>query len=133
MPYAVDTKVPAARTRQEIETLVVGKRKAKKFASALEDDRAVIAFELNDRRLVFRLPLPKKNEQDIRSRWRGLLLCLKAKFESIDRGTESFDEAFLSHVVMPDGRTVAEHVAEGVSLAYQGRAIPLLPDYSNGE
>lgn len=131
MPYAVDTRVPASRTRQEIETLIVVKRKAKKFASMLADDSATIAFELNDRRLVFKLPLPKKgNEQDVRSRWRGLLLCLKAKFESIDRGVETFDQAFLSHVVMPDGRTVAEHVSEGVALAYAGKPVPLLPDYS---
>lgn len=129
MAYAAQTKVAASKTRQEIEALVVGKRKAKKFATALEDERATVAFELNDRRLVFRLPLPKKAEQDVRSRWRGLLLCLKAKFESIDRGTETFDEAFLSHVVMPDGRTVSEHVSEGIRLAYQGKQVPLLPDF----
>lgn len=131
MAYATKTKVLATKTKQEIEALVM-KRKASRFASVMEEHRAVIAFELNERRLIFRLPLPKpRDEQDVRSRWRGLLLCLKAKFESIDRGTETFDEAFLSHVMMPDGKTVSEHLAEPVKLAYAGqRDVPLLPDFT---
>ena len=127
MPYAERTRVPARQTRGEIEELIM-RRKAKSFAIYTETAGAMVSFELQDRRIAFRLPLPEpKREQDIRSRWRGLLLCLKAKFEAIDRGVETFEQAFLAHTLMPDGRTVAEHVREPVALAYQGKAVPLLP------
>ncbi len=125
--YAVRTDVPVNKTRVEIEDLIM-KRGAANFATFNETKGAAIAFEMNGRRLVFRLPLPAPNEaQECRSRWRGLLLCIKAKFESIDRGIETFDEAFLAHVMMPDGLSVAEHVSERITLAYSGENIPLLP------
>ncbi len=127
MPYAVKTTVNALKTRQEIEALIM-KRKAKNFASFTEERGAMIAFELSDRRIVFRLPLPNpKNEQDIRSRWRGLLLTLKAKFESIDRGVETFDDAFLSHVMLHDGKTVGEHTKLSLPKLIAGEDVPLLP------
>lgn len=126
MPYAERTRVPARQTRGEIEDLVM-KRKAKSFATYMEASGVMISFEMQDRRIAFRLPLPSKGEQEIRSRWRGLLLCLKAKFEAIDRGVETFEQAFLAHTMMPDGRTVADHVRDNVALAYQGKAVPLLP------
>lgn len=128
MPYATRTKVAAQKTRSEIEALVM-ERRAKNFASFTEAKGAMIAFEMADRRIVFRLPLPKPdNEQDVRSRWRGLLLTLKAKFESIDRGIETFEDAFLAATMMPDGQTVADHVKPNIALAYkQGSMLPLLP------
>jgi hypothetical protein len=125
--YAVDTKVPVAKTRTEIETLVM-KRGALDYATFTEAKGAMIAFRLKERRIVFRLPLPKPdNAQDVRSRWRGLLLAIKAKFESIDRGVESFDEAFLAHVMMDNGQTFGQAAIPRLKEITAGN-VPLLPD-----
>lgn len=123
--YAVDTKVPVVKTRAEIDALCV-KHGAKNIATLTEEKRAVIAFELRGLRILFRLPLPKDNEQDRRSRWRGLLLCIKAKFEAVNRGVETFEEAFLSHIMAEDGRTVADHAVPRLKQIVAG-SVPLLP------
>ena len=124
--YAVDTKVPVRRTKVEIEDLIL-KRGGTSVATLTDANRAMIAFQMKDLRVVFKLPLPDaKKEQEVRSRWRGLLLCIKAKFEAVDRGVETFEEAFLSHVMAEDGRTVAEHAVPRLREIVSG-SVPLLP------
>ena len=67
-------------------------------------------------------------EQACRSRWRALFLCIKAKLEAVESRIETFEEAFLAHVMMPDGMTVAEHAAPMIALSYEtGTVRPLLP------
>lgn len=130
--YAVKTVVPVSKTRSEIEQLVM-KRGALDYTTHSEAKGAMIAFSLKDRRIVFRLPFPKPdNAQDVRSRWRGLLLTIKAKFESIDRGVETFDQAFLAHVMTDDGRTIGWH-AEGQMKQIIANKVPLLPPPGNAD
>jgi hypothetical protein len=112
MAYAVDTKVPVERSRQEIER-VVQKYGANKFATAIDNQSriVVIEFAMRNRRLRFELHQPPDTHpQKLRSAWRALLLAIKAKLESVASGIETFDEAFLAHVVMPDGRRFGEIV-----------------------
>lgn len=123
--YAVDTKVPVVKTKAEIDALCA-KHGAKNIATLAEDKRAMIAFELRGLRILFRLPLPNASEQDRRSRWRGLLLCMKAKFEAVNRGVETFEEAFLAHMMTPSGETIAEQ-AHGRLEALAAGKVPLLP------
>lgn len=124
--YAVETKVPILQTRAEIEALAM-KHGAANFASFTEPRGAMIAFQMRGLRIVFRLPLPNADDpQDCRSRWRGLLLCIKAKFESINRGVETFEDAFLAHVMTDDGRTIADHAAHRLKEIAAGD-VPLLP------
>lgn len=136
MAFAENTKVPVDQTRLEIERLLA-KHGADKFAFFSEEGRAIIAFEAKERRIKFELPLLVKKagendasrrtrEQHTRARWRALLLCIKAKLESVDAKIESFDEAFLSHVVMPDGRTVGEHAIPRIASAYKGEPMQAL-------
>jgi hypothetical protein len=109
-PYAVDTKVPVDRTRSDIEKLVL-KYKCSQYGSAIDNDarRAMVQFTMRRRRISFELPLPDPIlEQQTRSRWRALYLAIKAKLECVESGIESFDEAFLAHIVMPDGRRFGE-------------------------
>ena len=108
--YAAKTSVPADRSRAEIER-VVEKYGATKFAIATDHEsrRVMIEFHMNRRRIRFELQQPPaEHDQKLRSSWRALLLAIKAKLESVASGIETFDEAFLAHVVMPDGRRFGE-------------------------
>jgi hypothetical protein len=128
MAYAERTKVSIGQTKSEIDALL---KRYKATATAVfeEETRAAIAFQMKDRRIMFHLPLdPKDTDQIRRSRWRGFLLCIKAKLESVDAGIESFEDAFLAHVMMPDGLTVSQHTRPKIEAAYKsGDMQPLLP------
>jgi hypothetical protein len=131
MAYAEQTKVPVEQTKTEIERTLV-RYGADRFAYFTEAGKAVIVFEAKDRRLRFDLPLPSgeddKAQKARRQKWRALLLCIKAKLESVASGIESFEEAFLAHVVLPDGNTVGNYVAPRIAEAYEGnKMIALMP------
>jgi hypothetical protein len=131
MAYAEKTKVPVDQTRSDIEK-TLARYGASRFAFMSESGRAVIMFEAGGRRIRFTLPLPKgdsdKEQQQRRHKWRALLLCIKAKLESVQSKIETFEEAFLAHVVMPDGRTVGEHSLPMIAKSYEsGKMLPLLP------
>jgi hypothetical protein len=105
---------------------------ATRFAYFVEPKGAVILFEVHSRRLRFNLPLEEgtsaKVDRQRRQRWRALLLCIKAKLESVASNIETFEEAFLAHVVMPDNRTVYKHTAPRIAqIAKGGELQPLLP------
>jgi len=129
--YAQDTKVPVAVSRTEIE-VTLERYGATAFAYARERKLATVMFEASGRRVRFRVPLPEgtdtKDEKEKRRIHRALLLCIKARLESVKSGIESFEEAFLAHVVMPDGKTVMEHAAPAITSAYKtGKMQALLP------
>jgi len=150
MQYAKDTSVSTEKSQAEIKKLAT-KYGASKFAFLEEESRAAIMFEVNRRRVRFVLPLPDRNddqfwviprrferrseqgayqkwEQACRQRWRALALAIKAKLEMVETGIAQFDEEFLNYIVMPDGKTVGEHVLPNVESAYMtGSMPPLLP------
>lgn len=138
MTYAQRTEVSPEKSRIEIER-VLNRYGATAFMIAQAPGKAMVTFEAKERRVRLSIALPKIEagarpqqakamDQIIRSRWRALVLCIKAKLESVESGIESFEEAFFAHIVMPDGGTVYEHARERVSLAYSGGEItPLLP------
>ena len=149
MAYAATTSVSVSKTKGEIEGLL-RKHKATGFGVFEEQTRAVLVFEMSERRIVFHLPLPNRDdkrfrlngrgkarssdavmsawEQACRSRWRALFLCMKAKLESIESRIETFEDAFLAHIQMPDGQTVSEHVRPRIATVYQTNTMtPLLP------
>lgn len=137
MPYAESTSVSVEKSQGDIHRMVQ-KAGAVEFGFMTSDEMAKIAFRLNGRHIRFDLPLPSRQdpkfywsgnrqrkadqaykawEQACRSRWRALFLCLKAKLESLESGIETFDEAFLPHIVMPDGSTVGEQILLNVAIA----------------
>lgn len=131
--FAAKTTVPVAQSRAEIERLLET-RKAKQFGTATDHDRheARVQFRLHDRivRFVIGLPDPKKLgtgqrlEQAERQKWRALLLVIKAKLESVENGIETFEEAFLANVVLPNDLTVHQVVRGQVALAYKEGRMP---------
>lgn len=150
MAYASATNVSVEKTEAEIKA-IIRKYGATSFASFESATDAMIAFEMQGRRIVFKLPLPDREadefrrtpakrqlrshdqrmaawEQACRSRWRSLFLCIKAKLESVEANIESFEDAFLAHIQMPDGHSVSEHVRPRIASAYAGEPMqPLLP------
>jgi hypothetical protein len=150
MAYAKDTTVSVEKTEAEIKA-VFRRYGATAFASMEGRGMAIIAFEMKERRITFKLPLPQQDadefkrtpgkqlmrsnesriaawEQACRSRWRALFLCIKAKLESVEAGIETFEDAFLAHIQMPDGLTVGEHTRPMIARAYEtGTMQPLLP------
>lgn len=130
MTYAAKTKVPVDQSRNEIER-TLKRYGADRFLYLTEKDRACIMFEAHDRRIRFDLPLPSgdsdKERQIARQRWRALLLCIKAKLESVESKIETFEDAFLAHVLMPDNQTVAAHIKPRIAQIYGGNEMrPLL-------
>ena len=136
MPYAHKTQVPVIKSKHEIEMLVM-KHGGDQFVSGWTEDAAQVGFRVNDRMLRFRIPMKaalercrtqKQVEQKKRQMWRALLLAVKAKFEIVESGIETFEEAFLSNIVMSDGQTVGDWAAPQIAHMYeQGNMPPLLP------
>jgi hypothetical protein len=134
MTYAAKTEVPVGRSRDQIER-ILKRYGATGFAFGMEPSRAMIGFQTADRRIKFILPVPrgphmsqKEYKQFERSRWRALLLSITAKLEAVQSGIESFDSAFMSYIVMPNGETMAEHSLPYIRQAYNtGKMPPLLP------
>ena len=59
-------------------------------------------------------------------RWRALLLVVKAKLEAVEAEIATFEEEFLPHIVLPNGRTVGEMALPEIERAYQGGRTPAL-------
>ena len=134
MAYAETTSVSVEKTRAEIETLI-SKSGATHFAYMTTPEAAIIGFRFADRQLKFVVPLPSRTdkkfttrmvrgyqkqndinaayklwEQACRSRWRALLLCLKAKLEAVQVGITTIDQEFLAHIVTENGLTIGQRL-----------------------
>lgn len=132
--YAQNTRVPVGQTRAEIERLLE-RHKARQYGTAVDYEHrtARVQFRLHDRIVRFVIGLPEESkrgreryEREERQKWRALLLVIKAKLESVENAIESFEEAFLSQIVMPNDRTVAELVHPAIADAYKTGRMPLL-------
>lgn len=148
MAYAKDTSVSVDKTEGEIKS-IIRRYGASAFASMEGNGMAMIAFQMEGRNITFKLPLPDPEdsqfkltpakrqarspqqqtaawEQACRSRWRALFLCIKAKLESVEAGIETFEDAFLAHIKMPDGLTFSEHARPAIARAYDTGTMPPL-------
>lgn len=110
--YAARTKVPVSRSRDEVEQ-VLEKIGASSLATMRDGVSAQVAFRLDGRNYLVKLPYPEgASEQDIRQRWRALLLVTKAKLEAIEAGITTVEAEFLSHAMLSTGQTLGEHLSE---------------------
>ena len=138
MTYAEKTEVPFDRSINEIQALL-RKRGAGQIFYGEDGGMFAVQFSLSDRMIRFRLPVTipdskRSRDQQRRSRARALLLVIKAKLESVDSSIETIEQAFLANVVMSDGFTVHERIAEQMRLEYktgQPDAMGLLPPPEN--
>jgi hypothetical protein len=142
MSYAKETRVPIDRTQGEIRK-TLEKYDARGFAFAEQPDRAFIMFQMQQRMVKFILPMPKRPDsgateasrktyqQLSRSRWRAVLLAIKAKLEAVEVGIASFEEEFMAQIVLPNGKTVGEVMTPQITEAYGKGKMPPLLGYGN--
>ena len=144
MPYAERTDVPVSKSKEQIERLL-RQHGCDAFMVGFDDreQRAAISFRMHARLLRFeiRVPTPdelewagerrrtvgqrqRAREQAERQRWRALWLVIRAKLESVESGVESFEEAFLPHIVLPDNSTVGQRMLPAVAEAYETGRMP---------
>lgn len=150
--FAATTNVPIERTRADIEELLT-KHGSTGFGYGRNDATRIsmVEFWAHNRRIRFLLPMadpglkrfrwtaakkPKRRtdaqtqaawEQDCKSRWRALLLAIKAKLESVAIGISEFESEFLANIVDPlTGNTVGDVMKPQLVDGYAGRPQPLM-------
>jgi hypothetical protein len=131
MTYAARTDVPVDRSRAEIEK-TLQRYGADQFAYGYNDRQATVQFRANGRVVRFTVPIhrdgtsvtEKQREQTQRSRWRALLLSIKAKLETAESGISSFEEEFLAHIVLPNGQTAAQLALPAIAKSYEKGTVP---------
>lgn len=149
--YAAETTVPVERSRAEIETTLI-RYGADEFHSGWKEGAAMISFRLRSLFIRFVLPLPARSEerflfktdrygfkkrrterqvvseweQEIRQRWRALLLTIKAKLEAVECGISSVEQEFLAFIVMPNDRTLGDWLLDQALPAIRAGSMPRL-------
>lgn len=133
--YATGTRVPVEGTQMEIMKLL-RKEGAGQTGFVEKAGKATVYFSANNRQIRMSVVVPRgvvngktgNSEGEERRRWRALLFSVKAKFEAVRSEISTFETEFMPHTVMPDGHTVAEHMAPLVEEAYEtGRMPKMLP------
>lgn len=161
MRYARETSVSSSASRSEIEKTLM-RFGADGFMYGHHGPDHVIEFAAAQRRIRFVMKLPAKTEerftfrdrygkkvpnppdlveklyeQEVRQQWRALALLVKAKLAAVEAGIVSFEEEFLSHVVIVNkaGKTitVGEYLVPQLDDIYaQKKLPPLLPGAHEG-
>jgi hypothetical protein len=153
--YAADTNVPIDRSRAEIEHMLE-RHGATAFGYLSDGDAQVIVFQIGGRRVLMHLPLPDRDdseftltpgrrlrrspaearrayEQAVRSRWRALVLVIKAKLEAVAAGISTVEREFLADLALPNGQTVEQYLAPQLEQVYAAGEMPaLLPRRGDG-
>lgn len=144
--YAENTSVPVERSQAEIER-ILQRYDASSFMRGWDQERAVLAFTINKRQIRMIVAMPARDEfkytaqgklrtsadaitasweQACRQRWRALALVVKAKLEAVDAGISTFEDEFLAHIVLPDGRTTGQWMIPQIDQAYETAVMPPL-------
>lgn len=138
--YAENTSVPVDRSQGEIKKILT-KYGASAFAFAESVGKAMVQFEMGGRRIKFLLPLPvymkeknnkgylysqKNIDQMTRSRWRALVIAIKAKLECVECGITTLEQEFMAHIVLPNGQTVGDVMTPQIQMAYEQKQMPPL-------
>lgn len=152
MRYAANTNVAVEKSRAEIES-TLARFGASAFAYATSNDKAMIKFQAENRIIMFVLNLPARNAEEFthrtwggkiradkvseseafdkwenacREKWRALALLIKAKLVGTQSGIATFENEFMAHIVMPDGKTVGQHMIPMIEMAYASGKVPPL-------
>jgi hypothetical protein len=129
MSFASTTSVSVEKSRNEIQR-TLEKYGSNAFMFGQEDNLATVGFKMKGRSIKFQIQIPKilkeKDRQIERTRWRCLLLAIKAKLECQASGISTFEQEFLAHIVLPNGKTVGENILPQIEESYKTGGMPLL-------
>jgi len=149
--YAENTTVTSAASRDYIEKTLT-RYGATAFAYGWDRtaSSATIMFEIANRRIRFRLPMPDRDDpafthtptglprrgQDaaaaeydkaVRQRWRALDLVIKAKLEAVTAGITTIEDEFLANTLVPGTDMTAGEMAQpAIAAAYRTGTLPAL-------
>ena len=140
--YARHTTVSCEKSKVEIERILT-RYGATHFAYATMPEGSMVQFVYNGKRIKFLVPMPgrpdigqqdtrgydsryRRWEQSQRQKWRALSLVIKAKLEAVASGICTFEEEFLAHIMLPDGRTTGQHMIPMIDEAYKTGRVPAL-------
>lgn len=145
--YAKNTEVSSSKSRNEIEK-TIARYGADQFMYGWQEEMAMIGFRMKSKMVRFLLKMPNRSdfeltetgrdrsksavdkafEQSVRQRWRALALVVKAKLEAVESDITSFEKEFMAHIVLPNGKTVAEQFLPELENAYLTGEMPkMLP------
>ena len=151
--YAAHTIVSANRSIEEIER-ILKRYKASQFVTGRDDEsgRALVAFKVGKISYKLELPIPKKDdfkkdsrgwlrkdaaierdwEQAYKQRWRVMALVIKAKLEAVECGISTFEQEFMTNIILPGGQTVRDFLApqlvQAIESGIMPRVLPMLED-----
>jgi hypothetical protein len=143
--YAAQTAVGVDRSKAEIERTLM-RWGADAFMYGQGDGMVQIGFRMRGRKIQMRVAMPKLEEfrytparrtyrsdrealaawdQGCKQRWRALALIIKAKLEAVESGITTFEDEFLVHTLLPDGRTAGEWLGPQIEEAYESGRMPM--------
>jgi len=148
MEYARNTSVSIDSSRAEVDRLL-RRAGARKCMSGWDEDRAFVAFVLDNVPIKISIPMPVKGkyvqtetgrhrkqsvanqawEQACRQRMREFCLLLKSKLVAVSIGLRSLEHEFYADICLPaTGKTIFETQGSFISEAISsGKLQPLLP------
>lgn len=143
--YASQTSTPWEKTRTDIER-TLHRYKCTDFGFLSAQRSSLIAFRYKGVAYRLEIPMPdwkakdiayKPNgtartdaqkqqayEQEVRRRWRVLLLLIKAKLEAVEIGNTSMEREFLADLVLPGGGTVGLWAEQQLRPAIEAGRMP---------
>ena len=147
MAYAEKTKVDVGKSREEIERMLA-RRGSTTFLAGVRGGKLFVVFELDNLHIRFEIEAPQMEDYRItetgrqrsassaeeafgqaqKQRWRALFLSIKAKLISIEEGIETFEQAFLAHIVTSAGITIGDQIIPRLPAVVENVDIKLLTE-----
>lgn len=139
--YAANTKVRTDQSLSEIER-TLDRFGADCFGFKKSEGQIQIEFVKESRSIMIRIALPDRQSRDFtrtpergnlrseeaaqkewaqacRQRYRSLACYVKALLVSIEDEIVTFEEAFMPHIVLPDGSTVGQRALPQIASMYE--------------
>ena len=130
--YAENTKVEVASSIEDLQRLA-SRYECEDFTYAVGPKGGSCMFRIQGVPIRYDVSFPidgdltiNQSEQEWRRRWRVVLLQAKGQFEMIEAGEMTPQRAFLSNLMLDDGRTVGDIVDTHGVAAFEGEMLPQL-------
>ncbi len=129
MAYAKGTEVSVEKTVAEIRS-TIQRYGATAFGNMESTGMAMIVFEMKDRRITFKLPLPRQDEERFDRDGRNSVRSPAKRYEVWEQACRERWRAlllFMAHIQMPSGEMFGDVARKAIATAYEtGNMPPLL-------